>query len=317
VFGNAEKGSMVYRVLVGLGAAGVDRALLMPAGSGIEEGLAQHLRGNAWQAEQGQRLPELEVLELVLRGDASDTTRAITEMCARGVAALVVLGGDGTNRIVAEVCGDVPLCALSTGTNNAFPELREATVCGLAAGLVATGRTRRCLRREKVLRVAVNGGVEAGRALVDVVVTKERFIGARALWRASDASEAFIAFASPTATGFSGLAGLLEPVPRDAAYGLHLRLGDPILSPESVVVPLAPGLMETVGILVRERLLPGLPVVIPPFRGSLALDGEREIEVRPADRATVTLDRHGPLRIDVDAVMAQAAGRALLTHRRA
>ena len=55
------------------------------------------------------------------------------------MAAIVVLGGDGTHRVVAEARGDVPLCALSTGTNNVFPELREATVAGLATGLVATG----------------------------------------------------------------------------------------------------------------------------------------------------------------------------------
>jgi len=31
----------------------------------------------------------------------------------------------------------VPICALSTGTNNAFPEMRETTVAGIATGLVA------------------------------------------------------------------------------------------------------------------------------------------------------------------------------------
>ena len=55
-------------------------------------------------------------------------------MRAAGVEAIVVLGGDGTHRVVAKACGDAPLCALSTGTNNAFRELREATVAGLAAG---------------------------------------------------------------------------------------------------------------------------------------------------------------------------------------
>ena len=64
-------------------------------------------------------------------------------MRAAGVAAIVVLGGDGTHRVVAKACGDVPICALSTGTNNAFPEMRETTVAGLATGLVATRPGRR------------------------------------------------------------------------------------------------------------------------------------------------------------------------------
>ncbi|MCM3016396.1 NAD(+)/NADH kinase, partial [Bacillus subtilis] len=51
----------------------------------------------------------------------------------------IVLGGDGTHRAVAAHCGATPLVALSTGTNNAFPEHREATVAGVAAGLAATG----------------------------------------------------------------------------------------------------------------------------------------------------------------------------------
>jgi ATP-NAD kinase. len=49
----------------------------------------------------------------------------------------------------------VPIVPLSTGTNNVFPELREATVAGLAAGLVATGRVAadEVCRRNKVLVV--------------------------------------------------------------------------------------------------------------------------------------------------------------------
>ncbi|MGH7922460.1 MAG: NAD(+)/NADH kinase, partial [Candidatus Dormibacteraceae bacterium] len=260
VFGNTEKGSMVYRVLVGLGAVGVDRALLMPAGPAIGEGLGGQLRGNAWKGEGAQRLPEVQVLDMVLCGDARDTTRAVAEMRRQGVAALVVLGGDGTNRAVAQACGEVPVCSLSTGTNNAFPELREATISGLAAGLVAARRSTGCLRREKVLRVAVNGDRGAGCALVDVAVCAERFVGARALWRAADVSQVFVAFASPAATGFSGLAGLLQPVPRSADFGLHLTLGDPALAPTTLRVPLAPGLMEAIGVLEAQRLAPGRPV---------------------------------------------------------
>ena len=50
---------------------------------------------------------------------------------------IVVLGSDGTNRVVAAASADVPLVSISTGTNNAFPRPVEPTVAGLAAGLVA------------------------------------------------------------------------------------------------------------------------------------------------------------------------------------
>src|SRR5439155_2490737 len=89
---------------------------------------------------------------------AANSTRQVEAMRRAGAAAIVLLGGDGTHRVVAKACADVPLCALSTGTNNAFPEMREATVAGLATGLVATGRGGPdALRREAALRVEVDG----------------------------------------------------------------------------------------------------------------------------------------------------------------
>jgi predicted polyphosphate/ATP-dependent NAD kinase len=37
VFDNAEKGAMVHRLMAGLGATGVDRVVMMPAGSGVSQ----------------------------------------------------------------------------------------------------------------------------------------------------------------------------------------------------------------------------------------------------------------------------------------
>ena len=50
------------------------------------------------------------------------------------------MGGDGTNRIVANAWKEATIVPLSTGTNNVFPEPVEATLAGSAAGLVAAGR---------------------------------------------------------------------------------------------------------------------------------------------------------------------------------
>ena len=173
---------MVYRLMVGLAAVGVERILMMPAASGLYDSLERTLRSHV--AAEKPSLPELELLEMTIRHTARDTVDSVEEMVERGVSAIVVLGGDGTNRIVARHCSDVPLCTLSTGTNNAFPRMREATVAGLATGLVATGQTGdEALRREKILRVALNGDHDHDCALVDVAVSAERFVGARALWQ--------------------------------------------------------------------------------------------------------------------------------------
>jgi predicted polyphosphate/ATP-dependent NAD kinase len=311
VFDNAEKGAMTYRLMVGLGAAGVERVLMMPAGSGLSEALRRMLRSRVSTA--GVELPELEVLEQRLRGTAEDTVTAVDAMLERGVSAIAVLGGDGTNRLVAGRCGDVPLCPLSTGTNNAFPELREATVAGLAAGLVATGQVgTEALRREKVLRVAVND-VATDCALVDVARTREPWIGARALWRPEAVEEAVVAFGEPRAVGLSALAGLLDPVPREAAHGLHLLLGDPAHAPVRLRAPLAPGMVTEIGILERRVVACGETVTFRSGSGSLALDGEREVELTEGDRVEATLERDGPLVVDVEAAMQAAARRGLLT----
>jgi hypothetical protein len=56
----------------------------------------------------------------------------------------------------------------------------------------------------------------------------------------------------------------------------------------------------------HRRLALDEPVAVAPAAGCLALDGEREIERRPGQGATVRLVE-GPFRIDVDAVMSQFA----------
>ena len=310
MFDNAEKGAMVYRLMVGLGATGVGRVVMMPAGSGLSEALRRMLRGREGTA--GVELPELELLPMRLRGTAEDTVEAVGAMLDYGVDAIAVLGGDGTSRVVAGCCGDVPLCPISTGTNNAFPELRESTVVGLAAGLVATRSLgKEALRREKILRVALNGE-KTTCALVDVARTREPWIGARALWRPEAVEEAVIAFGEPRAVGLSALAGLLDPVPRHAPHGLHLILGDPGSAPVRLRAPLAPGLMAEIGVLERRSVAAGETVRLEPRPGSLALDGEREIELGPDDVVEVTLELDGPVVVDVEAAMREAARRGLL-----
>ena len=75
------------------------------------------------------------------------------------VGAIVVLGGDGTHRAVVSECGDIPIAGISTGTNNAFPEMREPTITGLArrARRHRRGSGRRRFVANKRLDVAING----------------------------------------------------------------------------------------------------------------------------------------------------------------
>jgi hypothetical protein len=191
------------------------------------------------------------------------------------------------------------MCALSTGTNNVFPEMRESTIAGLATGLVATGNAGRdALRREPAL-VVERPDAEPELALVDVAVTRERFVGARAIWRHDALCELFVTSADPAAVGLSSLAGMLAP----GARGLHVRLvRDGARAGVVLDVAIAPGLVAPIAVEGFEALAPDAPVALMSDPGSVALDGEREIERHGDDGATVRL-ADGPLRIDVDAVM--------------
>ncbi len=307
VFDNAEKGSMVFRLMAGLGAAGVERVLMMPAADGVGSALDRQLR-NRHATLPDAAFPDLQVLDHTPRGTAQDTVDAVAEMCARDVAAIVVLGGDGTHRVVAAGCGETPLCALSTGTNNVFPEMREATVAGLAVGLLATGRVAHetAFVRTDALRVDV--GARSEIALVDVAVSRARFVGSRAVWRAGDVSEVFVALSTPGAVGLSSIAGLLASGP------LHVTLAPPEEAALVLQVALAPGLITSVGVASYRALTRDEPLQVAGAGGTLALDGEREIERSPDDRVAVELTA-GPRRVDVDAVMRHAADAGVLATR--
>ena len=220
---------------------------------------------------------------------------------AEGVAAIVVLGGDGTHRVVAKACGDIPLCALSTGTNNAFPELREATVAGLATGLVATGRAATALRRETALEVTHERRHDL--ALVDVAVSRERFVGARALWRPEHVTELLVTFANPSRRRPLGDRRRAAPVrPRRRARAPRPRSAP--RARDSTRRRSRPGSSPAVGVAAHRALALGEAVALARRARSRSTASARSSARRRArDRARSS---HGPSTIDVDAVMAQA-----------
>jgi len=311
VFPTAEKANMVQRMLTAFGATGVERALLNTDLGGIS---AAVLRGLRTRRASDPPWPAVEFLETGrITQSAADTVTAVREMCAAGARAIVCLGGDGTARVAAAACGDTPLLTLSTGTNNAFPRMREATVAGLAAGLLASGQIEPeppLVRRAPVLEVTAAGRTEI--ALVDVAVTAAGHVGSRAVWDPATVTELYCTFAEPDGIGLSSVAGQLCPSPRTDPGGVALRLGPADDCPTVVRAPIAPGLVADVGVRDWRPFPPGAEHRVAAARGVIAVDGEREIEFR-ADAAapTVRLRPDGPWCIDVPAVLAAAAGRGL------
>ena len=310
VFPNAEKTNMVLRLIAAAGASGVDTVLMSTDTMGVAGGV---LRAQRKRRADAGRWPQLEFVKLeTITGTAADTRRLVAAMRARGAAVIIVLGGDGTARAASVESGEIPVLPLSTGTNNAFPEMWEATVAGTAAGLLATGRVpgERASYRAKVLRVEAGDAREI--ALVDVCVSTVTHIGSRALWQPDTLREVYCAFAEPHAIGMSSIAGLLQPAARTDPHGVAVTLAVPELAPRSVLAPIAPGVILPIGIQ-QARLLPaGERCTVAVERGTVAVDGEREIEFGPRTPVTVTLAADGPRVLDVRSVLAAAAERRLL-----
>ena len=316
VFPTAEKANMVVRLLAGLGAFGVERVLTLRDKTGIATLLLRALDTHAAVAAH-QPWPVVEFLALPFTDSVADTHAGVTRMLDEGVSVIAVLGGDGTHRAVAARCEDIPLLALSTGTNNAFPELREATVAGLAAALYASGAVPPdiALTRNKRLVVRCVDGPNRGReelALVDVCVSRQRSIGARAISGPADIDSLFLAFAPPDGIGLSSIGGAWAPVERSASHGLHMTFAHPGEDGVPIVAPIAPGHVDRITMRTCERFEAGRWTPLRTSHGTLAFDGEREIELERGDCYEISLDWNGPLTIDVARVLRYAASRQLL-----
>ncbi len=158
-----SKRDQIARAVVGAAASGAGRILLVKEPMRISQSAVESLGIDA----------EIELLDIGAQLKASDTQRAAEAMRDAGCGAIIVLGGDGTSRALAQVWQDAPLVPLSTGTNNVFPLMVEATVAGAAAGLVATGGVSldEVARPAKIIHVERGGRVETT-ALLDMVLLR-------------------------------------------------------------------------------------------------------------------------------------------------
>lgn len=299
-FDNQEKVRIVRRVLLGLAAMGVDRTTYMQDYFGIVERARERLP----QPMAGAPVP------FKPEHTQEDSTRA-AHMMAGKVACIVTLGGDGTNRAVAKGCGSTPILPISTGTNNVFPTMVEGTVAGLAAGLLSTGRltleeTTFSTTKLEILK----NGKPFDTALVDAAVYDDPFSGSRAILDMGKVRQIFLNRSDPASIGLSAIGGVFCSIAPDDRSGLCLRLGD---NGRTVLAPVAPGTILEVKIEKSRFLQLGqiIPVTCSP--SVLALDGEREIDVRGGDAFAVRLAPDGPLVVDVNKTMRAAMKKRVLT----
>jgi predicted polyphosphate/ATP-dependent NAD kinase len=295
VFNNNEKVNILQRVLLALDAMGIERASIMPDYYGIGERALDGLRLSSLRAD---------ILDMPMTSTDEDSTTAARRLCEMNVGSMVVLGGDGTNRVVGKGCGGVPIVAISTGTNNVFPVMVESTVAGLVAGLVARGAVdaQAVSYQAKRLEVCIDGEL-VDMALVDVTTSSDLWIGTRAIWDFSHIQEIVLARAEPGSIGLSSVGSCFQALSARDGHGMYLALGR---GGTQVLAPMGPGLVMRVP--VREhRLVPvGGEVTLSSDPCTIALDGERTIEVYGPRTITVRLTNDGPRVVDIARCMQEA-----------
>ncbi|MBI4220518.1 MAG: NAD(+)/NADH kinase [Chloroflexi bacterium] len=293
VVSDQEKANTLRRVFAGLCAVGVKGVLVMPDRVGLARLAREDVAGRL----------HVEYVDMVPGWQGDDSTVAAQLMVEAGVRCIVTLGGDGTNRVVAKACRDVPVVPISTGTNNVFPQMVEGTLAGLAAGAVATGiaPVGEVCRTSKRLDVYVDGEA-VDIALVDAAVSREMFTGARAIWDLSTVQEVYLTRAEPASIGISSIGAQLGPIAIDDPSGLYFRLGDGKGS-RTVVAPIAPGVVKEVSVTEWRPLKAGERHEITMRPGTLALDGEREIVLLPGHAVEIGLSLDGPRVVQIERAM--------------
>jgi predicted polyphosphate/ATP-dependent NAD kinase len=295
VFSNHEKINIVRRVLLGLDAMGVDTVLTMPDSFDICRKAQDHVT----------LATTVQALDMPVEFTQADTTLAAARMRELGVACIISLGGDGTNRALAKATGNTPILPLSTGTNNVFPYMIEGTLAGLAAGVVAQGwvTAPETIVQRPRLDLEVNGQV-VDLALVDAVVCDERAIAARAVWDVAKVRLVVVAQCVPAQIGFMALASNLPRTDGQSGGGMVLEIHP---DAPAVLAPIAPGLIVPVGVQRHTPLAAGAQVEVPRGPYTMALDGERERRIQPQDRVVLHLNPQGPRVINPHLVLAYAA----------
>jgi hypothetical protein len=296
-----DKVTIVRRVAIGAVQAGATKLLVMPDPFGLCRRALSTVSLDA----------EVQTIEVPGTHDERVSVRTAEAMRDAGVGAIVVLGGDGTNRAVSKGWADAPVVALSTGTNNVFPTSVEPTIAGAAAGLVASGRVpiEEVAMQAKRVHVDIEGE-EPDFALIDAVLTRDRFARSLMLFDPSTLSAAVLAVSEPGAVGISSIGGLLHPCSKADDGAVDVRMAPPEDAPRQVLAPTAPGIYTPIGITSCEPMKLG-DVVTAVGPGVLAFDGERSRSVTAGARLTFRVERDGPMVIDARRALHAAAERGL------
>ncbi|MDR3279130.1 MAG: NAD(+)/NADH kinase [Synergistaceae bacterium] len=298
VIDNNEKVNIVKRIVLAAQGYGIDEIYIMPDSFMMGGKVIDEL------SAEGVLRSDCRIVDMPIRADSSDSTEAAMAMNRLGVGCVVILGGDGTSRAVAKGIGDVPIIPLSTGTNNVYPSMIEGTVAGAAAAIIALSSEPRftCVHDKRI--EAYLDGKLSDIALVDAVVSTEISVGARAIWKTASIRSIIVTRAHPASIGFSAVVGSLEIVRPEDNFGYSVDIGGDDVT---VKASIAAGVVERLSLSAAARLELGRRYRQEIDRNcTIALDGEREMQIANGETVEFCVDRSGPWRVDIRKTLEKA-----------
>ncbi len=227
-----------------------------------------------------------------------------------GAHVIMSVGGDGTQRNIAQAHLDIPILPIAGGTNNVACWTGDQTAAGYACALyVARGDDPLEVGcQAKLIHVQQESGHEE-LALIDVALVRQTYTGALAVWHAEDVERLLLSVADPVRPGLSNVGGFLHPIwpADDIAMEIILHDGPP--GHETLAV-LAPGLMTPFYVKQAEPVSLGQPVVWSRSEGgTLALDGERSVVLHADETVMLRVVRDGPFVLDPPKILNNTANR--------
>ncbi len=292
VIDNGEKANIVERIILGAQSLNVDKIYMLSDFNRIGYKVKDKL------TTRKVLKCDIELVELPYYNSFKDTMNITEFMENKNAGCIVTLGGDGTNRALAKVVKDTPVITISTGTNNVYPAMIEGTIAGMAAAAAASKKFNKNEYAIKDKRIEIYRDCElVDIALVDAVISDETYIASKAIWDMNNIHKIFVTRSHPASIGFSSIVGCKKIINPEDDYGAYVNVNK---SQYSVMAPVSAGVLEPV--FVDEPRLLNLGEkydFIAEDRGTIALDGEKEIEFSSNDKFIFKITRNGPYHIDV------------------
>ena len=289
VFSNEEKVNIVERMLSVFNFFKIDEIYFLKDAFGIVE-----------KAFKKFKSPAFKITPIPIEYTFEETDTEKGARFLNGVVDIaIVIGGDGTSRAFVKglnLENPIPIFPLSTGTNNVFPVICESTTEAIAivSYLLLKDKCKDLLKREKILEIKYGDRLDF--ALIDAVFSKEQFIGAKAILHPEDIIAVFTTTSQFKNIGLSTIPAPFYPSKRSDPFGSFAILGEG----KGAFVPIAPGKIEEIHIKEAGFLEENKPYRINLDRGTVALDGERKIEIFNETEFHIKLSAKGPWVLDIE-----------------